>query len=594
MDIAVTDRMERFDARQVEVGGLIGDRIERTARNNLLAIDWDGEFLQPFRDKASAKGFYVGLGKSAEGLVRLAHYSQDPELLQLRQHVVAEIVAAQSADGYLGTYPAENRILPAWDVHEMAYLLLALVTDFRCFGEAPSLAAARKLADYLLAALPDETIHQVGRDKPGGAPPDWPDGVGLTTTLATIGIDRAMLALYHQTGMDQALRCCTDNLRLPDWSLGIVEGRRPPIEGHIYAYLTRCLAQLELHDITTDPRLLTQTRRAMDFLLSSGGLVVTGSAGVGECWDSAQTGTGELGETCATAYLIRILDKLGRMDGDLSRGDLQERAIYNALFAAQSPGGRHLRYYTPFEGQREYWDRDTYCCPGNFRRIISELPEMVYYRDGQGVAVNLYCPSRLTAEIRPGLALELVQETDCPNSGRVAVHVNPQTPARFAVRLRKPAWCQEYALAVNGEEVCPPVLSGSLCIERQWQAGDTISLEMRMPWRMVRGFAKQAGRVAVLRGPMLFGLNPSRNVSLEPKDIDQLEIDPISLGEPIQDDSVRPSGLVCPLAARGSSGRQLELVLSEFADPGIEATYFPTKDLDAAVADELLAVPGVS
>jgi DUF1680 family protein len=34
-------------------------------------------------------------------------------------------------------------------------------------------------------------------------------------------------------------------------------------------------------------------------------------------------------------------------------GDLMERTIFNALFAAQSPDGRQLRYYTPLEGKRE-------------------------------------------------------------------------------------------------------------------------------------------------------------------------------------------------------------------------------------------------
>ena len=67
-----------------------------------------------------------------------------------------------------------------------------------------------------------------------------------------------------------------------------------------------------------------------------------------------------------------------------------ERTIYNGLFAAQSPDGRQIRYYSPFDGPRAYFDKDTYCCPNNYRRIVAELPAMVFYRAHGGVAVNLY------------------------------------------------------------------------------------------------------------------------------------------------------------------------------------------------------------
>jgi hypothetical protein len=53
-----------------------------------------------------------------------------------------------------------------------------------------------------------------------------------------------------------------------------------------------------------------------------------------------------LGETCATAYQFRVYDCHVRLEGDSRYGDLMERIIYNALFAAQSPDGRRIRYYT--------------------------------------------------------------------------------------------------------------------------------------------------------------------------------------------------------------------------------------------------------
>ena len=103
-----------------------------------------------------------------------------------------------------------------------------------------------------------------------------------------------------------------------------------------------------------------------------------------------------LRETCATAYLLRLC--AGRMAaGDETRyGDLYERVLYNAFFAAQSADGRRHRYFTPFDQPGEWWERgDTYCCPNNFRRMVFEIPDAVFARRKDGIAVNLYAPARL-------------------------------------------------------------------------------------------------------------------------------------------------------------------------------------------------------
>ena len=164
------------------------------------------------------------------------------------------------------------------------------------------------------------------------------------------------------------------------------------------------------------------------------GFSITGGAGQWEIWTDDQDGRGQLAETCATAYQLRVYDSLLRLGGEALYGDLIERTIYNTLFAAQSPEGRRIRYYSPIEGPREYHPGDTYCCPGNYRRIVSELPEMIYYRSGEGVLVNLYTPS--TASLQAGGArLRLTQRTAYPSSGEVDLGLELSRPARFPLRL---------------------------------------------------------------------------------------------------------------------------------------------------------------
>ena len=576
------DRLEPFSVRAVRVSGLLGERIDLTWRKNLRVLDWDNDFLAPFQSK-SADTDYVGLGKTLEALVRIAAYTNDAEALALRRRVVDATLAAQLPDGYLGRHRPEARVTKLWDVHEMAYLLLALVTDWRLFKEPPSLDGARRLGDYLINSLTPEAYGALTADR--------------TSQLATLGLDRAMLALYGETGDARYREICANLLNLPGWNTPIEEGRKPPmLHGHVYAFLCRCLAQLELHDMTGDARLTAQSHLAMDHLLKQGGLMVTGTAGDDECWRSDQKGAGDMGETCATAYLIRLCGKLLRMEGAGVYGDLMERAIYNALLAAQSPDGRKLRYYVPFEGERVYWDRDTYCCPGNFRRIVSELPEMVYYRDGDGVLVNLYCESRLSTALGD-TRVEIWQETDYPNSGGVVLGVEPASPAAFTVSLRIPAWCRQATAAVNDNPMALQSDGGFLNIRREWRSGDRVTLNMETPWRLVRGFANQEGRVAVLRGPMLFALNPNRNPGLAGKALSEIALDPDAFEPPVADNALRPHGVACNVKATraghaAADKADLDLQLTEFADPDARWTYFrQAGPASAAMDDELLHRP---
>lgn len=566
--------LECINLSRVSVDGLIGQRLALTWRNNLLALDWENDFLAPFRAKQCSHGEYVGLGKTLDGLVRFAAHTFNPKLLQLRKHVLETLCKAQEADGYLGAYQARKRIAFLWDVHEQAYILYALISDWQYFHDEQSMNAARKLGNYLVAALSAAPLTAIGSE--------------VCLELATLGLDRALLALYRATQDGRYLEFCLNVLKLAEWHLPIVEGRHGKIEGHAYVYLTKCLAQLDLYELTGDARLLAQTRRALDYLRCKGGLVITGSCGQSECWHSDQSGTGHLGETCATAYLIRLLHRLMRLEGASVYGDWMERAIYNALFAAQSPDGRKLRYYAPFEGKRVYWDKDTYCCPGNFRRIMAELPEMIYYKRHDGLLLNLYTSSHATVTLADGLSLQVHQETDYPNSGQVMVRLTPGVPRKFTVRLRIPGWCRQFTASVNGASIPPVSQQGFLRIEREWRRGDTLALTLEMPWRSICGFHKQDGRVAIMHGPMLFCLNPARNPDLARQDLGAITISPATIKTQAADNAMRPDGLVCRLEASSPGSSNLNLTLTEFADPGGEATYFLCNEPNMAVADELL------
>lgn len=570
------------DIRQVAVGGEIGRRIDVTVDNNLLVMDLDKDFLQPFRERKAESG-YVGLGKTVDALARLAAHTGDNRLIEKKNKVVEEIIALQTPDGYLGFFKEGARLNSLWDIHEMSYLIYGLITDYELFGNEKALAAAVKGADYIVngwQAAPDKVTA------------DW----GITVYMGATGSEPTLLRLFNITHNARYLDFCKDFRKLPEWDGAIVSGRWGPIQGHIYAYLSRCLAQLMLYDIQPEEGLWTNTRKALDYLLKGEGLTIIGACGQHECWHNTQEGAANLGETCATAYAIRWWDDLLRRDGKALYGDLMERAMYNALFAAQSPDGRRIRYYTPFEGPRVYHEGDTYCCPCNYRRIVSELPQMVYYTTDDGLAVNLYTTSKAQMHLKDGLSVEISQETDYPSDGQVRVVVSPETKRSFVLQLRMPGWAAKPDITINGEaHDFEHIPRSFLDIEREWQAGDRVEIRFPLALRLVKGRVAQAGRAAVMYGPVVFALNREQNPVLKDVDLRLITIDPATLSGPTPDDSVRPGGLACSVKAwltthwYPQSGYDYEIKLTEFPDPGAEMTYFHVPNPnDPALTEDVL------
>ena len=591
------DRMKAVDFGQVKVSGELGRRIDLTVDGNLLKIDLDKDFLAPFIGgtytgfKDPAGGIFVGVGKTLDGMVLLAASTGDEKLLARKNHVTDALIKSLQSDGYTGAFPPDKRTWTLWDLHEQAFIITALVDDYRFFANKESLAAARKLADYIIKRWPT---------KPVTFPPI------IREYMAEIGLNYSFF-LLHQTTHDQRyLEFAAKELGTAefDMKLKIPPPNDPKYVNHPYTYLSHCLAQLELYRLRPDEKLLAPTRRAVEFMTAKDAMAITGGVGNhNDTWTDDQDGQGGLGELCSTAYQIFVFDSLLRLQGDSLYGDLIERNLYNAAFAAQSPDGRKLKFHVPFEGVRPYFGLDSYCCPGNFRRLMGHLPKLIYYRAGNGLAVNLYTDSHVTLNGLAGTTVTIHQETDYPSTGRVTFHVEPQQAAAFPLLLRIPRWCSQASASVNGQPLAAEIKSGEfLKIERTWQHGDSVALELPMPWRFIAGRKLQAGRVAVMRGPVIYTLvdlvdrgvygiggmpGQSGVHGIDRKRLVLLQ----DTAELVKDDSVRPGGTACRIKAdldKAGEG-SLTLLLQEFPHPGGVSSYFQLSNPQAAVKDELLS-----
>ena len=483
------------DAPKVTLGGYLGERFDTCLRGNVLKLDMEKDFFPPFVKREGKDGGFVGLGKHADAAVHFAWNTKDPAAIAHKEKVIGFIVGNQLPDGYTGCFREKDRLVKAWDIHEMGFIIQGLMSDWELFGNKAALEAARKNVDYVI-------------DRWKTMPDNW-EMIRLTDRETTLGFGYGVARLYAATKEEKYRSFLRHERSLDYWDEPITVGRDKMIYGQADGYTGTCLEQLELYQYDRDSKYLRSSFRALDFQTKGDGVLINGNGGICECWTDDQDGEGQVGETCNATFELLFWDELYRLGvaDKALLGDLMERCIYNALFAAMSTDGRKLRYYTPLNGDRKFWPNDLYCCPNNFRRGMSRLPEYVFYASDRELIANLY--TACSAEVDVGITkVGIKEETAYPREGAVKFTMSPAEDSSFAFRLRIPRWVKDPSVKINGLEVTYKYEPGQLLnLTRVWRKGDRVELDFPMPVRTVLGRKRQSGRFAVMRGPVVYALN---------------------------------------------------------------------------------------
>jgi DUF1680 family protein len=122
--------------------------------------------------------------------------------------------------------------------------------------------------------------------------------------------------------------------------------------------------------------------------------------------------------------------------------------------------------------------------------------------------VNLYVPSTARWE-GPAGPVTIRQETDYPQSEKITIHVNPEKPGVFALRLRIPEWTAGASVTVNGVSVPMTMDRSAALIQRTWNPGDVVEMILPQSYRTEPIDRQHTDTVAVMRGPMMYvGVTP--------------------------------------------------------------------------------------
>jgi hypothetical protein len=305
----------------------------------------------------------------------------------------------------------------------------------------------------------------------------------------------------------------------PEYWNRFADGDSPPhAQGvHAYSHVNTFSSAMMAYAVLGEPQYLHMAQNAASYVRRHQAFA-TGGYGPNERFVAPDIGIGRALDTrsdtcevsCCSWAGFKLARYLLQYTGEAHHGDWIEQLLYNAIGAALpiAEGGRAFYYgdYRVGGGMKVYnWETFT-CCSGTYLQNVAEYHNLVYFHDARGLFVNLYLPSTVTWQ-HTNAAVSVQQETAYPDESHVHFTVSTSAPTVLALRFRVPGWSAGVSLSVNGEAVSTPAAPGSWAtIERIWNDGDRIDLEIPLPFRLSPADPHMPDRVALMRGPVVFVL----------------------------------------------------------------------------------------
>lgn len=520
---AVTDYLT--NAQSVQMEGFVGKKLDDSYQNRILAQDYN-RLVEPFKHRTETSCWQSEFwGKWFTSAVLAYRYHPEPKLKNVLDQAVAELIATQTPDGYIGNYNEASQ-LQQWDIWGRKYCLLGLLAYYDLTKDKKSLQAARKLADNLITELADKKALIVKEGNHRG--------------MAATSILEPVCLLYARTGDKRYLSFANEIIReweTPDGpqlisKADIDVAKRFPKPKNWFSWdqgqkayeMMSCYeGLLELYCITGKLEYKDAVEKTWENIRQTE-INITGSGASVECWfggKNKQTIPVEhYQETCVTATWIKLSQQLLKLTGEAKYADAIEQSFYNALLGAMKPDGSDWAKYSPLAGERlqgsEQCGMGLNCCVASGPRGLFTLPLTTVMSDKKGVQVNFFVGGTYHLQTPGGQSIEVIQQTDYPVSGNVSLQFLLQKNEDLSVRIRIPAWSLQSALTVNGEPV--KVVPGQYVeISRTWKSGDIVNLVLDMRGRVIH-MGKQPENIAIVRGPVVL----SRDARLGGPNVDAI------------------------------------------------------------------------
>ena len=506
----VTDQLQTIPQNQLKLDGFVGEKTDLIIEHRVKAQDYD-YLVEPFRHKTETRMWQSEFwGKWMLGAVASWEYTHDPELMEMMDQAVINLLETQLSDGYIGNYSPENQ-LTNWDIWGRKYSMLGLLRYHDITGNNKALKAARNVADHVITQLGPGNTNIIETGNYHG--------------MASSSILEPVILLYNKTQKEKYLefaKYIVQQWETPDGPQLInkaiedvdVASRFPhperwfsPENGQKAYEMMSCYdGLLELYRVTGEPDYLKAVEMTVENILEEE-INIAGSGTSFECWyhgKGKQTlPTFHIMETCVMTTWLKLNLSLLRLTGKSGYADNIELTYYNALLASTKQDGSEIAMYSPLLGHRgpgeKQCNMDINCCSANGPRGYSMMPRFAVMTDPDGIYLNMYSESTATATLTGNNEVQLEQNTEYPVHGLVSINIDPVKEETFTIALRIPNWSEQTSIKVNGENIDGIDPGTYKRITRTWKKGDKIELQLDMRGRLVR----QDNHVAIVRGPIV-------------------------------------------------------------------------------------------
>ena len=561
---------------------------------------------RPLRDIVPFAGEFAG--KYLTGAVQVLRLTGDEGLKAVLADFVEDLIACQDQDGYLGPWPRESRMtgmapnssrgggsgilgVPAlpisqtdgdrggendtWDTWGHYHVMMGLMLWADHVGDERALRCTRRIADLLCSRFlgTGERIVDTGRRTETNLSPahalcvlHTKTGTGryrklaeqIVQELETTGTSGEPAGDYVRTALEGKEFCETPK---PRWES-----------------LHTIMALPELYYITGDQRY----REAFEHIYWS---IVKLDRHNNGGFSSAERARGNPYlklpiETCCTIAWLATSVEMLRLTGNSIVADEIELSTLNSVIGIHSASGRWVTYDTPMDGVRRASAHsivchsregtpELNCCSVNGHRGLGLISDWALMRsDDDGLTLNYYGPSTMTARLSSGRRVKLVQDTSYPADGQIKMTVHPSRAMRFRLDLRIPYWSAMTRVSVNNERI-KNVTTGSYCsLEREWRDGDCVEIRLDMSEHFWVGRKQCRGRVSMYRGPILMTYDRRFN-DIDPDDLPELD------ARTLRRRRVRWGGRIKPiLLLEYTDGRGGRLILCDFGSAGEGGTPY--------------------
>jgi DUF1680 family protein len=450
--------------------------------------------------KGELRGHFTGHYLSACGLMYAS--TGDKDIKAKGDYMVAEMAKCQEklGGGYLSAFPTEfwDRLdarKPVWAPFYTIHKIMAGMFDmYQHCGNKQALHVLEGMADWAdtwTGSKTEEHMQEILGTEYGGM------NEVLYNLAAATGEDR-----WAKTGDRYTKKSFFNPLA----------SRRDELRGlHVNTHIPQVIGAARRYEISCDMR-FHDVADYFWYEVTSARSYVTGGTSNGEGWLAQPRQLGaELKRSVATAEcccaynMMKLTRHLYSWTADPRYFDYYERTLINHRIGTIHPKTGATQYYlslTPGAWKTfSTEDKSFWCCTGTGVEEYSKLNDSIYWRDSEGLYVNLFIPSELNWAEK---GFRLRQETKFPEQAGMTLLVSVDKPVQLAMRLRIPEWVQSGgSVKVNGKALDAFAAPSSyLTISRTWRNGDRV--EMSLPMRLhIESMPDDSKTQAFLYGPVV-------------------------------------------------------------------------------------------